>query len=141
MHLPHAELRLTLLLPCSRKWPCQPRLNRRLSNPQLQGVRYEAPVPWVKVPHLASHILGRMARTLSVDWQRVYAHPIYFVETFIEPQRFAGTCYRAANWTVLGETTGRGKDDLAHKANRSIKQVLGYPLVKDFRKRLSQLAA
>ena len=50
-------------------------------------------------------------------------------------------CYRAANWTVLGQTTGRGKDDLAHKANRSIKDVLGYPLVKDFRKRLSQLAA
>ena len=98
-------------------------------------------LPWVKVPHLASHILGRMARTLSVDWQRVYAHPIYFVETFIDPQRFAGTCYRAANWTVLGETTGRGKDDLAHKTNRSIKEVLGYPLVKDFRKRLSQLAA
>ena len=98
-------------------------------------------LPWVKVPHLASHILGRMARTLSVDWQRVYAHPIYFVETFIDPQRFAGTCYRAANWTVLGQTTGRGKDDLAHKANRSIKEVLGYPLVKDFRKRLSQPAA
>jgi len=98
-------------------------------------------LPWVKVPHLASHILGRMGRTLSVDWQRVYAHPIYFVETFIDLQRFAGTCYRAANWTVLGQTTGRGKDDLAHKANRSIKEVLGYPLVKDFRKRLSQLAA
>ena len=98
-------------------------------------------LPWVKVPHLASHILGRMARTLSADWQRVYAHPIYFVETFIDPQRFAGTCYRAANWTVLGQTTGRGKDDLAHKANRSIKEVLGYPLIKDFRKRLSQLAA
>jgi hypothetical protein len=96
-------------------------------------------LPWVKVPHLASHILGRMGRTISGDWQRVYAHPIYFAETFIDPQRFAGTCYRAANWTVLGETTGRGKDDLAHKANRSIKQVLGYPLVKDFRKRLSQL--
>jgi hypothetical protein len=98
-------------------------------------------LPWVKVPHLASHILGRMARTLSVDWQRVYAHPIYFVETFIDPQRFAGTCYRAANWTVLGQTTGRGKDDLAHKANRPIKQVLGYPLVKDFRQRLSQRVA
>jgi hypothetical protein len=98
-------------------------------------------LPWVKVPHLASHILGRMARTLSSDWQRVYAHPIYFVETFIDRQRFAGTCYRAANWTVLGETTGRGKDDLTHKANRSIKEVLGYPLVKDFRRRLSQLVA
>ena len=95
-------------------------------------------LPWVTVPHLASNILGRMTRVLSAEWQRVYAHPIYFVETFIDPQRFAGTCYRAANWKVMGQTTGRGKDDLAHKANRSIKEVLGYPLVKDFRERLSQ---
>jgi len=95
-------------------------------------------MPWVVVPHLASHILGRMARRLSADWQRLYAHPIYFVETFIDPQRFRGTCYRAANWTVMGVTTGRGKADLTNKANRSIKQVLGYPLVKDFRQRLSQ---
>jgi hypothetical protein len=98
-------------------------------------------LPWVRVPHLASHILGRMTRMLSAEWQRVYAHPIHFVETFIDPQRFRGTCYRAANWTVLGETTGRGKDDLAHKANRPIKQVLGYPLVKDFRQRLTQVNA
>ena len=96
-------------------------------------------LPWVRVAHLASYILGRMARTLSVDWQRVYGHPIYFLETFIDPQRFAGTCYRAANWKVLGVTTGRGKDDRAHKANRPIKEVLGYPLVKDFRQRLSRL--
>ena len=96
-------------------------------------------LPWVTVPHLASHILGRMARTLSVDWQRLYAHPIYFVETFIDPQRFRGTCYRAANWTLLGQTTGRGKDAPTREANRSIKQVLGYPLVKDFRQRLSKL--
>jgi hypothetical protein len=102
-------------------------------------VLYEAPVPWVTVPHLASHILGRMARMLSADWQRLYGHPIYFVETFIDPQRFRGTCYRAANWTVLGATTGRGKDAPTREANRSIKQVLGYPLVKDFRQRLSNL--
>ena len=98
-------------------------------------------LPWVMVPHLASHILGRMARMLSVDWQRLYGHPIYFVETFIDPQRFRGTCCRAANWKVLGVTTGRGKDDQAHKANRPIKEVLGYRLVKDFRERLSQLVA
>lgn len=95
-------------------------------------------LPWVTVAHLASHILGCMTRVLSADWQRLYAHPIYFVETFIDPQRFRGTCYRAANWTLLGETTGRGKADLTHEANRSIKQVLGYPLVRDFRQRLSQ---
>ena len=98
-------------------------------------------LPWVTVPHLASHILGRMARTLSVDWQRIYAHPIYFVETFIDPQRFRGTCYRAADWTILGETTGRGKDAPTRQVNRSIKEVLGYALVKDFRQRLSQVAA
>lgn len=97
-------------------------------------------LPWVTVPHLASHILGRMARMLSADWQRMYGHPIYFLETFIDPQRFRGTCYRAANWTVLGATTGRGKDAPTHQANRSIKEVLGYALVKDFRKRLSQVA-
>jgi hypothetical protein len=98
-------------------------------------------LPWVTVPHLASHILGRMTRMLSLDWQRLYGHPIYFVETFIDPQRFRGTCYRAANWTLLGQTTGRGKDAPTHQANRSIKEVLGYPLVKDFRTRLSRLAA
>jgi len=96
-------------------------------------------MPWVTVPHLASHLLGRIARRLSADWQAVYAHPIYFVETFIDPQRFRGTCYRAANWRLLGVTTGRGKDAPTRAANRSIKQVLGYPLVKDFRQRLSQL--
>ena len=97
-------------------------------------------LPWVRVAHLASHILGRMTRMLSADGQRIYAHPIYFVETFIDPQRFRGTCWRAANWTVLGPTTGRGKDAPTHQAKRSIKQVLGYALVKDFRQRLAQLA-
>ena len=96
-------------------------------------------LPWVRVPHLASHLLGRIARRLSVDWQSMYAHPIYFLVTFIDPLRFRGTCYRAANWILLGHTTGRGKDDQAHRANRSIKQVLGYPLVKDFRQRLARL--
>jgi hypothetical protein len=98
-------------------------------------------LPWVTVPHLASHILGRMARVLSADWQRLYGHPIYFVETFIDPARFRGTCYRAANWIDLGQTTGRGKDAPTHKPNRPIKQVLGYPLVKDFRRRLSEVLA
>ena len=98
-------------------------------------------LPWVTVPHLASHILGRMARALSADWQRLYGHPIYFVETFIDPARFRGTCYRAANWIYLGQTTGRGKDAPTHKPNRPVKQVLGYALVKDFRQRLSQVAA
>jgi hypothetical protein len=83
-----------------------------------------------------SHILGRMARIVPADWQRIYGHEVVFLETFVDPTRYKGTCYRAANWTVLGDTTGRGKNDLTHKANRSIKQVLGYPLCRDFRQRL-----
>jgi hypothetical protein len=96
-------------------------------------------LPWVVVPHLASHVLGRMARELSNDWQRVYGHPIYFLETFVDPQRFRGTCYRAANWIRMGATTGLGKDATSDKPNRPIKEILGYPMVKDFRQRLAQL--
>lgn len=95
-------------------------------------------LPWVEVPHLASHLLGRMVRQLSAEWERVYGHPVYFAETFVDPQRFRGTCYRAANWVVLGRTTGRGHADLTHRVTRSIKDVLGYPLVPDFRARLTR---
>jgi Domain of unknown function (DUF4338) len=93
-------------------------------------------LPWVKVPHLASHILGRMAARLSADWEQVYGHPIYFTETFVDSERFRGTCYRAANWVVLGQTTGRGKQSNSYVPNRSIKEVLGYPLTKRFRQLL-----
>ncbi len=95
-------------------------------------------LPWVTVDHLASHILGRMARRVSEDWQRVYAHPIYMLETFVDPARFRGTCYRAANWILLGRTTGRGKNDLTHQPNRPVKEVLGYPLNRRFRQLLVQ---
>jgi hypothetical protein len=94
-------------------------------------------LPWVRVPHLASHLLGRMARILSPDWERIYGHPVYFLETFVDPQRNRGTCYLAANWVVLGRTTGRGKNDSTGKPNRSIKEMLGYPLYWNFRERLA----
>jgi hypothetical protein len=93
-------------------------------------------LPWVRVPLLASNLLGRMSRQLSSDWQRVYAHPIYFTETFVDPERNRGTCYRAANWTALGLTKGRGKDAPTRAPNRSLKLLFGYPLVRDFRERL-----
>ena len=93
-------------------------------------------LPWVVVPHLASHILSRIARQLSQDWEGLYQHPIYFLETFVDPERFRGTCYRAANWVVLGRTTGRGKDDHTNRPNRSLKEVLGYPLTPRFRELL-----
>jgi len=93
-------------------------------------------LPWVRVPHLASHILGRMAAALSRDWEQMYGHPVYFAETFIDPGRFRGTCYRAANWQFLGLTTGRGKNDHTYKPNRPIKEVLGLPLTPRFRELL-----
>src|SRR2546428_83296 len=93
-------------------------------------------LPWVKVPSLASHILSVVARRISRDWEALYCHPIHFLETFVDPERFRGTCYRAANWIHLGMTTGRGKNDQTYKPNRSLKEVLGYPLSRDFREKL-----
>lgn len=93
-------------------------------------------LPWVRVDHLASHLLARMAARLGADWERLYAHPIHLLETFVDPERFRGTCYRAANWQVLGTTTGRGKNDQTNRANRSLKQVLAYPLHRRFRQLL-----
>lgn len=95
-------------------------------------------LPWVRVEHLASHILSCMAARISADWEQIYGHPIYFLETFVDPERFRGTCYRAANWVLLGGTTGRGKDDQTGRPNRSIKQVLGYSLHRHFRQLLSE---
>jgi len=97
-------------------------------------------LPWVRVEHLASHILGRMAARISDDWQQMYGHPLYFLETFIDPERFRGTCYRAANWVAMGRTTGRGKQSNSYIPNRSIKEVLGYPLTKRFRELLGGVA-
>lgn len=91
-------------------------------------------LPWVRVPHLASHLLGTMARRISPDWLHAYGHPIHYLESFVDPQRFGGTCYRAANWIRLGPTTGRGKDAPSWKANRPVKEILGYPVHRDFRR-------
>ena len=91
------------------------------------------------MPHLASHVLARVARRIAADWQALYAHPVYLLETFIDPERFRGTCYRAANWLYLGLTTGRGKDDQTNRPNRSLKQLWVYPLQPNFRRQLGAL--
>jgi Druantia protein DruA len=94
-------------------------------------------MPWVRVPHLASHLLGLTARRICRDWREVYRHDVTWLETFVDPERgFKGTCYKAANWRYLGMTTGRGKADQTKRANRSLKYVFGYPLRKDFREAL-----
>jgi hypothetical protein len=94
-------------------------------------------MPWVHVEHLASHVLGRMARLLPTDWQRIYGHTLYFLQTFVDPDKYQGTCYRAANWQLLGWTTGRGHNCPTKRPNRPVKKVLGYPLSKRFRQLLS----
>jgi hypothetical protein len=96
-------------------------------------------LPWIRVPHLASHILGRVVAALSADWQRMYSHPVYFAETFIDPGRFRGTCYRAANWVLMGRTTGRGKASNSYIPNRPVKEVRGLALTPRFRELLSEL--
>jgi hypothetical protein len=97
-------------------------------------------LPFVEVEHLASHILGRMAQVLSEDWHRLYRHPVHYLETFVDPERFRGTCYRAANWKALGLTAGLGKDARSKKPNRSLKEVFGYPLTPNFRQLLGEVA-
>ncbi len=112
----------------------------RLQN--IRGVAYNSRfliLPWIRVPHLASFVLGRVTRRLSRDWEDLYDHPLHFVETFVHPERFKGTCYYAANWKLLGKTTGRGKDDQTNKQNRPIKDVLGYALSKRFQHLLGEL--
>jgi hypothetical protein len=94
-------------------------------------------LPFVRVPHLASWILGQTLRRLSWDWQQKYGHPILLVETFVERDRFAGTSYKAANWIRIGSTTGRSRQDRNHRLRVPVKDVYVYPLHPRFRQELS----
>jgi hypothetical protein len=96
-------------------------------------------LPWVEVRHLASHLLGRMTRMLPGAWEAAYGHPVWLAETFVDPTRFRGTCYRAANWVHLGRTTGRGKDDQTSRPNRTKKDIWALPLHRRFRERLCEV--
>jgi len=93
-------------------------------------------LPWVTVPHLASHVLGRIARRIRADWQTKYGHPVQALETFVDRDRFQGTCYRAANWLRLGATRGRTRNDRDRCLRASVKDVYLYPLSPDFRRKL-----
>lgn len=92
--------------------------------------------PWVGVPHLASHVLGQLARQIRADWQARWNYRPVLLETFVDPARHRGVCYRAAGWTVLGETTGGGLKLRGHSYRTSKKLILVRPLVDDFRERL-----
>lgn len=128
----------------SAAWKCGPRdafvgWDRRARETNLgfltNNTRFLV-VPWVFVPHLASHLLACLARRIRADWQNKYGHPVYALETFVDRSRFRGTCYRAANWVRVGQTTGRTRNDREHCIQTSVKDVYLYPLVRDLRREL-----
>ena len=93
-------------------------------------------LPWVQVPNLASYLLALNRHRLSQDWQDLYSHPVYLLETFVDTSRYRGTCYRADNWICAGQTTGLGKLSKQRQPLLSKKAVYVYPLTKDFRREL-----
>ena len=135
---------LACLLFGSAAWKCRvrdtyigwaPKQREKRLNLLTNNTRFLI-LPWVKVPHLASWILGQAMRRLSRDWQEKYGHPIHLVETFVERERFRGTCYRAANWIRLGETAGRSRQDRYYRMRVPVKDVCVYPLNRRFRREL-----
>ena len=96
-------------------------------------------LPWVHVPNLASRILSLSARQVVRDWLKLYGYQPVLLETFVEQERFSGTCYKAANWLYAGQTTGRGKLDRHHRQNVPVKDVYVYPLHRRFRQALTTL--
>jgi hypothetical protein len=92
--------------------------------------------PWIRVPHLASHILSLIVRRVNDDWTFKYGHQIYLLETFVEQNRFRGTCYKAANWIFVGSTKGLGRNSVPGGNAIPIKDIYIYPLTSDFRKKL-----
>jgi hypothetical protein len=129
----------------SAAWKCADRdaflgWDRPTRERNLQGLtnntRFLIP-GWVQVPHLASHVLGLVARRIRADWQAKYGHPVHALETFVDRSRFKGTCYRAANWRRVGQTRGRTRNDRAHRIRAAVKDVYLYALVADLRRELS----
>jgi hypothetical protein len=132
---------LACLLFGSAAWRCHPRdafIGWRDAQRQRQlrflsnNTRFLI-LPWVRVRHLASHVLSLITRRLSGDWQEKYGHPIHLVETFVERERFAGTCYRAAGWTRVGATTGRGRNSAGGSPQGPVKEIYLQALSADFR--------
>jgi hypothetical protein len=110
---------------------------RERNLPLVVGNRRFLVLPWIRIPHLASRILGANLRRLSRDWQAAYGHPVLLAETFVDLERFKGTCYRAANWVCLGQTLGSTKTLRDGTRPRGCpKAVYVYPLARDARRRL-----
>ena len=138
--------RLACLMFGSAAWSCQPRDKyigwTKRARPAA-ALRYMTNnsrfliFPWVKAPHLASHVLSLISRRISSDWAAKYGHPVYVLETFVERGRFKGTCYKAANWICVGETTGRGRNSRTNVGELPVKDIYLYPLHKRFREKLA----
>lgn len=113
-----------------------PEQRRRRLGLLTNNTRFLIPA-WVRVPHLASHILGQVTARLSQDWQQKYGHPLYLVESFVEESRFAGSCYRAAGWVRVGLTTGRTRNDDGIRPRVAPKAIYLKGLRADARGRLA----
>jgi len=138
---------LACLLFGAAAWQCAPRdrwigwstEQRTHGLPLIANNQRFLILPWVRVDHLASHILGQVAKRISEDWQQRYRHPLYVLETFVQGDRFRGTCYRAANWVCVGQTTGRTRQNQRHRDNvvhAPVKDVYLYSLRADGRQQL-----
>lgn len=130
---------LTILPPIwQTKW-----LNFRLKHSLVQNnqkildhIMWDPTLPWIQISCLASYLLASNRQRLSQDWQDLYNHPVYLLETFVDTERYQGTCYKADNWTCVGQTTGQGKLSKSRQPLLSKKAVYVYPLTKNFRREL-----
>jgi hypothetical protein len=130
------ERELACLLFGAAAWCCAPRdralgWGRKDRQERLSEIANNTRfliLPWVRVPHLASHVLGRVARRIASDWHEKYGHGLRWLETFVERDRFVGTCYRAANWQCVGQTQGRSRQDREHSTRVPVKDVYLYAL-------------
>jgi hypothetical protein len=138
---------LACLLFGAAAWQCAPRdrwigwsaQQRARGLPFIANNQRFLILPWVRVDSLASHILGQIAQRISEDWQQRYQHPLYVLETFVQPDRFRGACYWAANWVCVGQTTGRTRQNQRHRDNAvhaPVKDIYLYPLTPDGRRQL-----
>lgn len=142
-----AGVDLACLLFGAAAWQCAPR-DRWIgwsAEQRAQGLQFIANnsrfliLPWVRVAHLASHILSQIAQRIDADWQGRYHHRIYLLETFVQEDRFQGTCYQAANWIHVGHTTGRTRQSRRHRDNRvhaPLKDIYLYPVGSDAHRQL-----
>ena len=138
---------LACLLFGAAAWQCAPRDGwiGWSAEQRAQGLPFIANnsrfliLPSVVVPHLASHLLSQISRRIDADWKRRYGHPIHLLETFVQQDRFGGTCYQAANWINVGQTTGRTRQSQRHRDNAvhvPVKDIYLYPLTANARRRL-----